>query len=107
MDIYAVMSEITKVVGALLASGALAATATQVLKLPYIKLPAERYPTATALLLSLIIGAVAVFSLHVIVLTTWVAWLVYSIVTLFAASKIYDVVSAALVQYQTRGEQKS
>jgi len=73
-----------------LASGVITSVFTEILKIDAIKIPAQRYPRATAAVISLGLSAFAVFSLHAVFFTTWISWAIVAGATLFCAFKSYD-----------------
>jgi hypothetical protein len=97
-DVVNALHQIYAVAALALASGFVTAGLTQLLKFPWIKWPAEKYPVPTAAGISVILSALAVWTMHAVVLDGILAWLILSGATLFVAAQSYDLVKKAIDQ---------
>jgi hypothetical protein len=52
-------TNLIQIIGSVILSGGASAYSTEILKSPYIKMPAERYPRITAFVLSIVTSAMA------------------------------------------------
>lgn len=95
-----VIRQILTLAASVLASGVVTTALTQVLKLEFIKIPAQRYPVHTAAVLSLLVSAGAVFYLQVVPLVNTLSYIVFSGVTLLVATQSYNVVKKAIEDYR-------
>ena len=91
MDILFEIAKQAFVLGLLaVGSGVITSGMVEILKFEVIKIPAQRYPRVTAAIIATLLSALSVFSLHAVVFTTWVDWVVVSGATLVCALKSYD-----------------
>lgn len=105
-----IMDFFTAVMGifaAVFASGWITTAITQVLKLEWIAVPAQKYPTVVAIVVSLLVSIPAIFLTGIINLDgSWYMYALFAASTLFVSTKTYDIVHAAIVQIKTRGLEK-
>ena len=88
--IIAITNQVLPIAGAVLASGVLTSVLTEVLKLPFIIIPASKYPKTTAGVLAVIISGGAILALDALTFSTWVDWAVLAVASLLVAVKSYD-----------------
>lgn len=79
-------------------SGWITAALTQLLKWKIIAIPAEKYPTVVAAIISFLVAVPAVYLTGIIVISGWYGYLVLAIASLFVAVQSYDIVKAAILQ---------
>lgn len=97
--IQAVVSQIFTIAASIFASGVVTTLVTQALKWKAIAVPAEKYPTIAAAMLSLVVSAGSIFVLHAVPTgfeTVW-TYVIYAAVTLLVATQSYNVVKSIIV----------
>lgn len=97
--IFDVINAVVAIVTAVFASGFITAAITQVFKLKWVAIPAKKYPTVTALVVSILVSLAAVYMTGLIQLEAgWFAYVVFVVATLATATKTYDIVKAIVLQ---------
>lgn len=79
-------------------SGVVTTILTQALKWKAIKIPAQKYPTVVAAILSFIIAVPAVFLTGLVDVVGWVSYVVMGLASLLVATQTYDQVKNAIEQ---------
>jgi fatty acid desaturase len=98
--IIGVVKQIFDVAGVIVASGIITTLITQALKWQAIKIPASKYPVPVAAVLSVLTSLAAVFMLDLVVITSWLSWLVVAGATLLTATQVYDLIHNAIKKKQ-------
>lgn len=96
-----IAQEIFRLGSMVVANGLVVSMLTEILKIDVIKIPASKYPKTTAGVLSLVLSAIAVFSLNILVFDNWISWLIFAGATLLVALKSYDWVLKGLYEKLT------
>lgn len=96
MDTVAIVNQIITVAGAAVASGFVATAITQLFKWRLFAELGKKYPVPTAIGVSAVVSAGAVYLLNVILLTSVLGYIVFAFVTLLVATQTYDLVKKAV-----------
>jgi len=89
-----------------LASGWFTSALTQVLKWKLIAIPATKYPTIVATILSFIVAVPAVYLTGLVEIAGWASYVVIAVASLFVATQSYDTVKKAIEQIKLANETK-
>lgn len=85
-----------------LGGGFITSALTQLLKWKFIAVPASKYPTVVAAVLSFIIAVPAVYLTGLVEVVGWLSYLVIGVASLFVATQSYDTVKSAIKQLKER-----
>lgn len=109
-DISSWVIELVKAIfyiaGVAIASGWITAALTQLLKWKLIAIPAKKYPTIVAGIISLLVAIPAVMLTGIITIAGWSSYVVIAVATLLVAVQSYDTVKAMILQIKTRNDVK-
>lgn len=87
-------------------SGWIVTALTQLLKWKAIKIPAQKYPTVIAVILSALLAIPAVFLTGLIEVAGWWSYAVIAVASLFVSVESYDTVKNAILQLKATDEKK-
>lgn len=90
IEIQTIVTQVTTIVGAVIASGWITNAITEVLKIDLFHRIGKKYPVQSAIVASLILSGAAIWALNLVVLTTWLTYVVFVAGTLFVATLTYD-----------------
>lgn len=96
--VFEVVRIVFVVAAAAIGSGWLATALTQALKWKAIALPAQKYPTVFAAVLSFLLAVPAVYFTGLVEIVGWVSYVVIAVASLFVSVQTYDTVKAAILQ---------
>lgn len=88
--VQAVVTQVTTIIGAVIASGWITNAITELLKIERFKAFGKKYPVQVAIVSSLILSGAAIWVLNLVVLTTWLTYVVFVAGTMFVATLTYD-----------------
>ena len=99
MDLtLSIISQVATISGVVLASGVLTSILTELMKLPFVLVPASKYPKTVAAVIAVLVSGGALLLLDQIILLSWVDWVIFALVTLYVAVKSYDWVLKAVYE---------
>lgn len=90
IEIQTIVTQVTTIVGAVIASGWITNGITELLKIERFKAVGKKYPVQVAIVSSLILSGAAIWALNLVVLTTWLTYVVFVAGTMFVATLTYD-----------------
>lgn len=90
IEIQTIVTQVTTIVGAVIASGWITNAITELLKIDLFHRIGKKYPVQSAIVSSLILSGAAIWVLNLVVLTTWLTYVVFVAGTLFVATLTYD-----------------
>lgn len=85
-------------------SGVITSIVTQALKWKAIKIPAQKYPTIVAAILSFVVAVPAVILTGLVEVVGWVSYLVIALASLLVATQTYDQIKNAIEQIKAGKE---
>lgn len=86
----ALVTQVITIVGAVVASGWITNAVVELLKLNTFKKLGKKYPVPVSIITSIVVSAAAIFTLNLVLLTTWLSYVVFAAGTLFVATISYD-----------------
>jgi hypothetical protein len=96
MDTVAIVNQILTVATAAIASGFVATAVTQLFKWRLFAEVGKKYPVPTAIVVSLVVSAGAIYLLNAILLTSLIGYVIFAFTTLLVATQTYDLVKKAV-----------